>query len=109
MRHVLWLASGFAMCLARGVAAQVPDRPEMPMKAGEKLGEIDFPNSGNAAAQAPFLRGVKLLHNFEYGQAVKSFQDAEAADPGFALAYWGEAMAQNYTIWAEQYPDKARA
>ena len=109
MRHMLWLASGFAMCLPTGVAAQVPDRPEMPMKAGEKLGEIDFPNSGNAAAQAPFLRGVKLLHNFEYGQAVKSFQDAEAADPSFALAYWGEAMAQNYTLWAEQYPDKARA
>jgi tetratricopeptide (TPR) repeat protein len=81
----------------------------MAMMAGDKLGEIDFPNSGNAAAQAPFVRGVKLLHNFEYEQAVQSFQEAEKADPGFALAYWGEAMAHNYTLWAEQHTDRARA
>jgi tetratricopeptide (TPR) repeat protein len=89
--------------------AQVPDKPEMAMPVGDRLGEISFSNSGNAAAQAPFLRGVKLLHNFEYPQAVKSFQKAEAADPGFALAYWGEAMAHNYTLWAEQQTDEARA
>jgi tetratricopeptide (TPR) repeat protein len=92
-----------------GVRAQVPDKPEMPMAAGYKLGEIVFPNSGNAAAQAPFLRGVKLLHNFEYGPAIASFQDAQKADPGFALAYWGEAMAYNHGLWAEQDAGKARA
>lgn len=61
--------------------------------AGEQLGELSFPNSGNAAAQAPFLRGVKLLHNFQYPQAIEAFQVAQKADPSFALAYWGEAMA----------------
>ena len=92
-------------------AAQVPDRPHHDhlQMAGDRLGEIVFPNSGNPAAQAPFLRGVKLLHNFEYADAVDSFQAAEKADPGFALAYWGEAMAHNYTLWAEQHTDKARA
>ena len=44
-------------------AAQMPDRPhgDHHDMAGDRLGEIVFPNSGNAAAQAPFLRGVKLL------------------------------------------------
>ena len=78
-------------------AAQMPDRPhgDHHDMAGDRLGEIVFPNSGNAAAQAPFLRGVKLLHNFEYEDAVESFQAAEKADPNFALAYWGEALAHN--------------
>jgi tetratricopeptide (TPR) repeat protein len=91
--------------------AQMPDRPHAGHQqiAGDRLGEIVFPNSGNRAAQAPFIRGVKLLHNFEYPAAVESFQAAEKADPRFALAYWGEAMAHNYTLWAEQHTDEARA
>jgi tetratricopeptide (TPR) repeat protein len=94
-----------------GAMAQVPDRPHGDHHdvAGDRLGEIVFPNSGNAAAQAPFLRGVKLLHNFEYEDAIESFQAAQKADPSFALAYWGEAMAHNYTLWAEQHTDQARA
>src|SRR5881275_669237 len=103
-----WLACGSILVSAM-VAAQVPDKPEMAMAAGDKLGEISFPNSGNAAAQGAFLRGVKLLHNFEYQDAIESFQAAERADPNFALAYWGEAMAHNYTLWAEQHTDRARA
>ena len=95
--------------------AQVPDKPEshehheMAMPPGEKLGELSFPNSGNAAAQAPFLKGVKLLHNFQYPEAIEAFQQAQKADPDFALTYWGEAMAHNYTLWAEQHIDEARA
>src|SRR5204862_1644830 len=27
---------------------------------------------------------------------------AQRADPGFALAYWGEAMSCNHPLWAEQ-------
>jgi len=77
--------------------------------ANGNFGELSFPNSGNKAAQAPFLRGVKLLHNFEYDEAIEAFQAAQKADPNFALAYWGEAMAHNYTLWAEQQSDEARA
>jgi tetratricopeptide (TPR) repeat protein len=109
MQKVTMLLSVLALPLACPARAQVPDKPEMSMPAGDKLGEIDFPNSGNAAAQAPFLRGVKLLHNFEYQDAVESFQAAQKADHSFALAYWGEAMAHNYTLWAEQHTDVARA
>jgi hypothetical protein len=38
-----------------------------------------------------FVRGVLLLHSFEYDDAIAAFREAEKADPGFAMAYWGEA------------------
>jgi hypothetical protein len=79
------------------------------MPSNGNFGELSFPNSGKPAAQAPFLRGVKLLHNFQYEDSVEAFQQAEKADLDFALAYWGEAMAHNYTLWSEQHTDQARA
>lgn len=68
----------------------------------QTLGHIEFPNSGNPAAQAPFLRGVMLLHSFEYEDAAGAFREAQRADPGFALAYWGEAMTHNHSLWNEK-------
>jgi hypothetical protein len=52
------------------------------------LGRIDFPTSGPPAAQAAFLRGVLLLHSFEYDDAIVAFRQAQANAPGFAMAYW---------------------
>ena len=105
-------ACAAALMISGASLAQVPDRPtghQHAMPSGDKLGELSFPNSGKPAAQAPFLRGVKLLHNFQYDEAIEAFEQAQKADPDFALAYWGEAMAHNYTLWAEQHTDQARA
>ncbi len=60
---------------------------------GGGLGTVEFPNSGNEAAQRDFLDGVRLLHSFEWEDAAEAFQRAQAADPDFALAYWGEALS----------------
>jgi len=77
---------------------------------GRVLGKLDFPTSTQSAgAQAAFEQGMLLLHLFEYPFAEEEFQRAQTLDPGFAMAYWGEAMAHNYAIWDEQEPDKARA
>jgi tetratricopeptide (TPR) repeat protein len=72
------------------------------------LGETQFVNSGSPAAQAPFLKGLLLLHSFEFGDAADAFREAQKADPGFALAYWGEAMSANHPIWGEQDAAAAR-
>ena len=72
----------------------------LPLQAQE-LGSISFPNSGSADAQKPFLRGVAALHSFWYDEAADAFREAEAIDPAFALAYWGEAMTYNHPIWME--------
>jgi len=74
------------------------------------LGEIAFPTSTrNAQAQQAFIQGMLLLHLFEYPFAEERFQRARALDPGFAMAYWGEAMTHNHPIWDEQDRDQARA
>ena len=66
------------------------------------LGTATFPTSTHsAAAQSEFMRGLLLLHLFEYPDAAKSFVAAETADPGFAMAYWGEAMTFNHGVWNE--------
>jgi tetratricopeptide (TPR) repeat protein len=57
------------------------------------LGTINFANSGAPAAQPYFLEGVKFLHSFEWEDAAEAFRKAQQADPGFALAYWGEALS----------------
>jgi len=80
-----------------------------PARAAGGFGDVAFANSGSAAAQADFLEGLALLHDFEYGSAATAFRRAETADPGFAMAYWGEAMTFNHPIWMEQDLDAARA
>jgi tetratricopeptide (TPR) repeat protein len=76
---------------------------------GGSLGRIDFPNSGPPQAQAPFLRGVLLLHSFEYDDAREEFLAAQKVAPGFAMAYWGEAMTYNEPLWFFQDRDSARS
>ena len=84
------------------VAVAQASRPASP------LGSIAFQNSGSAAAQASFMRGVLLLHNFEYDDAIPAFREAQRIDPSFALAYWGEAMSFNQTLWYNENLAKAR-
>ena len=83
-----------AMTLWAGVAAAGV--------AAQELGRTDFPASGSAAAMPHFLKGVLLLHSFEYPDAAEEFRLAQKADPGFAMAYWGEAMTYNHPLWMER-------
>ena len=106
MRHALLIGSAI-LGLASPAAAQHEHAAAAPAEG--KVGTVNLKNDGNAAAQASFQRGVALLHNFEYPSAAEAFQTAQAADPGFVLAYWGEAMIHNHPLWAEQDAAAARA
>jgi len=72
------------------------------------LGSVSFENSGAPAAQESFLAGLAQLHNFEYAVAADLFRRAQQIDPGFAMAYWGEAMTYNHPVWMEQDRGAAR-
>ncbi len=74
-----------------------------------ELGHIDFPASGPPEAQEHFVRGTLLLHSFQYGQAAEAFREAQKLEPDFAIAYWGEAMTYNHSVWQEQDYEAARA
>jgi tetratricopeptide (TPR) repeat protein len=66
------------------------------------LGAVSFPTSGMKEAREPFLRGVLLLHAFRYDEAADAFRRAQAADPTFALAYWGEALTYDRPMTGER-------
>jgi tetratricopeptide (TPR) repeat protein len=77
--------------------------------SSQELGTIDFPTSGSAAAQPHFIKGVLLMHSFEYDDAREAFVEAQKADPAFAMAYWGEAMTYNHAVWQRTSPELAKA
>ena len=81
----------------------------VPLFAQSSVGIVEFANSGAPNAQEPFLRGLALLHNFEYSSAAIAFREAQELDPSFAMAYWGEAMTHTHPIWFQQDLPAARA
>lgn len=94
--------------IAAGLVAFVTGLPAS-HAAEPNMGVISFENSGAPAAQADFIKGLAALHNFQYPLAARAFQSAQVADPGFALAYWGEAMSHDHAVWHEQDLAAARA
>jgi hypothetical protein len=55
-------------------------------------------SSRNATVQTSFDRGLALLYAFSRTAARRAFSTAAAADPHFALAYWGIAMSYGSNI-----------
>jgi len=88
------------------IAASVAVRPlsaQSPTGSFPGLGTLSMVTSARTdSAQQTFLRGVLLLHLFEYERAVAAFREAERLEPDFAMAYWGEAMTYNHPVWDEQ-------
>ena len=60
----------------------------------EKLGTVRFATSCGSAAQPAFTRAIALLHSFEFGRSVESFNAALKADPSCAMAHWGIALSR---------------
>ena len=88
--HALWIVTALALADASGQHHE----------HGEKLGKVSFQNSCSPVAQETFLRGVALLHSFEYTPAETTFNEAVAADPSCAIANWGAAMSLYHPLWA---------
>ncbi|CAM5344301.1 hypothetical protein [Rhodanobacter lindaniclasticus] len=105
--HLVVLIFGM---LWAGLSIGTPAQETAPMQTIAGLGSISFPTSTHSpAAQTAFLRGTLLLHLFEYPDAAKAFRQAQQLDPGFAMAYWGEAMTYNHGIWNQLDADAGRA
>ncbi len=93
--------------MEQGPVSATPPAPRP--SAVPSLGAVSFPNSGSAKAQAAFLRGVAWLHSFGYEDAIEAFREAQRIDQGFAMAYWGEALAFSQPLWFHEEPESARA
>ncbi len=73
-----------------------------------KLGKVVFPTSGSEKAQVHFIRGLAALYSFWFEEALDEFRESTKIDPDFVMGYWGEAMAYNHPLWAEQDTEAAR-
>lgn len=67
--------------------------------SNERLGTVSFPVSCAAESQAPFNRGVALLHDFWYEEARAQFDQIVQSDPACAMAHWGIALSVFHQIW----------
>ena len=109
------LTIAVAIALA-GVAATSVDANHAPAHESpqfqqiDQLGRLSFPTSArNVDAQKAFVEGMLLLHVFEYQRAQLAFRKAQALEPDFALAYWGEAMTATHPVWNQQDVPAGRA
>ena len=68
----------------------------------EVLGMVNLEVTGSAKAVPEFEKGLLLLHSFEYQDAREAFRNARELDPQMPMAYWGEAMTHNHSLWSEQ-------
>jgi len=73
----------------------------------EKFGSVHMPISCNASVQAPFERGIALIHSFWYEEARKQFQAVAQADPQCAMAQWALAMTEWRPFW-DGMPEERR-
>lgn len=73
------------------------------------LGKVEFPTTGGAEAQQHFLRGLAALHSFWFEEALEEFRRSTKIEPDFMMGYWGEAMALNHPLWAQQDTEGARS
>lgn len=94
-------AAGLLLLTACSGSHASPERP--------RVGDVELHNTGAPDAQADFLAGLAALHSFWYEEARDLFQRAQEIDPGFALAYWGEAMTHYHPIWRSTSPAAGRA
>jgi tetratricopeptide (TPR) repeat protein len=58
--------------------------------------------SNGSPAEPAYREGLAALHSFEYEDANAAFLRAQAADPRFPLAYWGEALTYHQSLWGHE-------
>ena len=90
-------------CVVVTIALTTPAAAQL-----ENVGQLSFPTSGSPEAQRHFLRGVAILHSFGWKQAIAEFQLAQKAQPGFAMAYWGETLCYNHPLNSQMDPKEPR-
>jgi tetratricopeptide (TPR) repeat protein len=85
------LATAMTALGAAILASSAP--PALAQDQGDaQFGTVHFPTSCNEVAQRRIDRAMRYQHSFWYRPAKEIFEDALAADPECAIAYWGIAL-----------------
>ena len=105
---ILFLLSS-SLLLLFSCTQPTPQNVATSTKDAIQLGDLDLKVTGAAIAQPKFEEALLLLHSFEYEDARAAFLETQRLDSTFAMAYWGEAMTYNHSLWQRQEKDKAIA
>ena len=104
MRINIKSLSGVLLCLALPLTVFFAATNDSRTSPSEQLGHVDFPNSCKAEAQPALLKGLALLHSFQYMASESAFKAATDLDTNCAMAHWGAAMALYHQLW--DFPGK---
>jgi hypothetical protein len=99
MRIVVSLFFETLLCLALPLTAFLATANHSSETTSDQLGHVDFPNSCKPEAQPALLKGVALLHSFQYRESESAFKAATDLDTNCAIAHWGAAMALYHQLW----------
>src|SRR6185436_6190631 len=78
------------------------------MVLGATLAVVNLRPAAQSQAESLLTRGTTALHLFEYEQANELFRQARQLNPELALAYWGDAMTYNQTLWGHEDVEAGR-
>src|ERR1700676_1756195 len=104
MRMVVNLFLGSLLSLGLPLSFFFATAKDSSETTSEQLGHVDFPNSCKAEAQPALLKGLALLHSFQYRESESAFKAATDLDGNCAIAHWGAAMALYHQLW--DFPGK---
>src|SRR3984893_16039594 len=104
MSMVINLFLAASLCLGLPLSFFFATAKHAPETTSEQLGHVDFPNSCKAEAQPALLKGLALLHSFQYRESQSAFKAGADLDTHCAIAHWGAAMALYHQLW--DFPGK---
>lgn len=87
------IAGAAAAAILLTVSTLAAHAQEHPHPEG-RLGTVHFATTCSPGVASRFDRAVALLHSFEFGAAIRSFEEILAADSTCAMAEWGIALAR---------------
>ena len=86
----------------------VPPQPALdaPPVLYTNLGTLTFKaGTRSPKAQAWFDQGLRLAFGFNHAEAQRAFREAQKADPGCALCFWGESLILGPNINVPMMPE----
>jgi tetratricopeptide (TPR) repeat protein len=91
---------------ASAASAAAPQQATKTESLWDNLGSLRWQvQTRSDLAQHYFDQGLRLAYAFNHTEAGRSFRAAEAADPGCAMCYWGEALVLGPNINDPMHPE----
>jgi hypothetical protein len=93
MRRVS-VAATAALLTLRTLTASAQEHAHPQDAPTGEFGTVHFATSCSPAVAPTFDRAVAMLHSFEFGASIRTFNEVLAADSTCAMAHWGIALSR---------------